>query len=86
MAKAAKAATAKQPAASAKGDGAAVPTKTKGAAAISLKQLAAGLAEGHDLPKRQVEAMMGRCVRRISGAEDAGARHRPDMGRAALCR
>ena len=51
MAKAAKAATAKQPAASAKEDKAAVPTKTKGAAAavngttaaaVSLKQMAAG--------------------------------------------
>ena len=71
MAKAAKAATAKQPAASAKEDKAAVPTKTKGAAAavngttaaaVSLKQMAAGLAESHDLPKRQVEAMLGEFV------------------------
>jgi len=72
-----------KPAAKAKG---AAAEKAPAAAAVSLKQLAAGLAESHDLPKRQVEAMMGRCVRRISGAEDAGARHRPDMGRAALCR
>ena len=72
MAKAAKVATAKQPAASAKEDKAAVPTKTKGVAAISLKQLAAGLAEGHDLPKRQVEAMMGGFVQ--SFAEHLPAR------------
>ena len=46
-----------------------LPVKAKGAAAkapaaaaISLKQLAAGLAESHDLPKRQVEAMLGEFV------------------------
>ena len=33
--------------------------KAPAAAAISLKQLAAGLAESHDMPKRQVEAMLG---------------------------
>src|SRR3954471_17238819 len=32
------------------------------AAAVSLKQLAAGLAENHDLPKRQVEAVLGEFV------------------------
>ena len=32
------------------------------AAAVSLKQMAAGLAESHDLPKRQVEAMLGEFV------------------------
>ena len=44
-------------------------TKAKGAAAkapaataISLKQLAAGLADSHDMPKRQVEAMLGEFV------------------------
>jgi DNA-binding protein HU-beta len=31
-------------------------------AAVSLKQMAAGLAESHDLPKRQVEAMLGEFV------------------------
>src|SRR3954463_9153391 len=77
MAKAAKAETAKQPAASAKGDKAPAPSKAKApakakgtaaavngatAAAVSLKQLAAGLAESHDLPKRQVEAMLGEFV------------------------
>ena len=77
MAKAARAAAAKKPAASAKGDKAPapskakVPAKVKGAAAavtgataaaVSLKQMAAGLAESHDLPKRQVEAMLGEFV------------------------
>ena len=36
--------------------------KAPAAAAISLKQLAAGLAESHDMPKRQVEAMLGEFV------------------------
>ena len=77
MAKAAKAAAAKKPAASARGDKAPapskakVPAKAKGAAAaangttaaaVGLKQLAAGLAESHDMPKRQVEAMLGEFV------------------------
>jgi DNA-binding protein HU-beta len=31
-------------------------------ATISLKQLAAGLADSHDMPKRQVEAMLGELV------------------------
>ena len=46
-----------------------LPVKAKGAAAkapaaaaISLKQLAAGLAESHYMPKRQVEAMLGEFV------------------------
>ena len=81
MAKAAKAATAKQPAASAKEDKAAVPTKTKGAAAISLKQLAAGLAEGHDLPKRQVETMLGEFVQSLAEHLQQGSKIRiPGLG------
>jgi DNA-binding protein HU-beta len=36
--------------------------KAPAAAAISLKQLAAGLAESHAMPKRQVEAMLGEFV------------------------
>ena len=40
----------------------AAPGKTPAAAAVSLKQMAAGLAESHDLPKRQVEAMLGEFV------------------------
>jgi DNA-binding protein HU-beta len=74
MAKAAQAAAAKKPAAPAKGDKAPVPGKAKApakaeggpaaangatAAAVSLKQMAAGLAESHDLPKKQAEAVLG---------------------------
>ena len=71
MAQAAKAATTKKPAAPANEDKAPAPSKAKGAAAaaggttaaaVSLKQLAAGLAESHDLPKRQVETMLGEFV------------------------
>jgi hypothetical protein len=69
MAKAAQAAAAKKPAAPAKGNKAPAPStakvqaKAKGAAAavngataavVSLKQLAAGLAESQDMPKRHV--------------------------------
>ena len=36
--------------------------KTPAAAAVSRKQMAAGLAESHDLPKRQVEVMLGEFV------------------------
>jgi DNA-binding protein HU-beta len=36
--------------------------KSPTVAAVSLKQLAAGLAESHDMPKRQVEAMLGEFV------------------------
>ena len=48
-----------KPAAKPKG---ATAGKTSAVAAVSLKQLAAGLAESHDLPKRQVEAMLGEFV------------------------
>jgi DNA-binding protein HU-beta len=71
MAKTAKAATAKtvkagpakQPAAS-KVPAArkAAPAKATAAATVSLKQMAAGLAESHEMPKRQVEAMLGEFV------------------------
>src|SRR3954451_4233693 len=40
----------------------AAPEKTSATAAVSLKQMAAGLAESHNLPKRQVEAMLGEFV------------------------
>ena len=90
MAKAAKAATAKKPAASAKEDKAPVPTKTKGAAAavngataaaVSLKQMAAGLAEGHDLPKRQVETMLGAFVQSLAEHLQQGTKIRiPGLG------
>ena len=90
MAKAARAVTAKQPAASAKEDKAAVLTKTKGAAAaangataaaVSLKQLAAGLAESHDLPKRQVETMLGEFVQSFAEHLQQGTKIRiPGLG------
>jgi DNA-binding protein HU-beta len=43
---------------------AAAPKTGKAAAlaTISLKQLAAGLADSHEMPKRQVEAMLGELV------------------------
>jgi DNA-binding protein HU-beta len=34
---------------------------------VSLKQLAAGLAESHEMPKRQVEAMLGDLVDTFAG-------------------
>ena len=90
MAKSAKAETAKKPAASAKEDKEAVPTKTKGAAAavngttaaaVSLKQMAAGLAEGHDLPKRQVETMLGAFVQILAEHLQQGSKIRiPGLG------
>ena len=90
MAKAAKAATAKQPAASAKEDKAAVPTKVKSAttaangataAAVSLKQMAAGLAESHDLPKSQVETMLGAFVQSFTEHLQQGTKIRiPGLG------
>ena len=46
----------------AKPKGAAAEKTSAVAAAVSLKQMAAGLAESHDLPKRQVEAMLGEFV------------------------
>ena len=96
MAKAAKAAAAKKPAASAKGDKAPVPGKAKApvrakgpaaavngttAAAVSLKQLAATLAESHDLPKRQVEAMLGEFVQSFAEHLQQGTKIRiPGLG------
>jgi DNA-binding protein HU-beta len=46
----------------AKPEGAAAGKAPAVVAAVSLKQLAAGLADSHDLPKRQVEAMLGKFV------------------------
>ena len=94
MAKAAKAAAAKKPAASAKGDKAPTPSKAKGpnkdaaaavnsatAAAVSLKQMAAGLAESNDLPKRQVEAMLDAFVQRFTEHLQQGTKIRiPGLG------
>jgi DNA-binding protein HU-beta len=96
MAKAAQAAAAKKPAAPAKGDKASAPSKAKApakatgaeaavngatAAAVSLKQLAAGLAESHDLPKRQVEAMLGEFVQSFAEHLQQGTKIRiPGLG------
>ena len=96
MAQAAKPATTKAPAVSAKGDKAPapskakVPAKAKGAAAavngataaaVSLKQMAAGLAESHDLPKRQVEAMLGEFVQSFAEHLQQGTKIRiPSLG------
>jgi DNA-binding protein HU-beta len=96
MAKATKPVAAKKSAASAKGDKAPVvskakaPAKAKGttaatngatAAAVSLKQLAAGLAESHDLPKRQVEAMLGEFVQSFAEHLQQGSKIRiPGLG------
>jgi DNA-binding protein HU-beta len=94
MAKAAQAAAAKKPAASAKAEKAPAPSKAKvpakaaataangaTAAAVSLKQLAAGLAESHDLPKRQVEAMLGAFVQTFTEHLQQGTKIRiPGLG------
>jgi DNA-binding protein HU-beta len=86
MAKAAKTAAAKQPAASAKGDkapakSAATATTDAPAAAVSLKQMAATLAESHDLPKRQVETMLGAFVQSLAEHLQQGTKIRiPGLG------
>ena len=43
---------------------------------VSLKQLAAGLAENHELPKRQVEAMLGELVQTFARHLKKGAKIR----------
>jgi DNA-binding protein HU-beta len=94
MAKAAQAAAAKKPAASAKAEKAPAPSKAKvpakaaataangaTATAVSLKQLAAGLAESHDLPTRQVEAMLGAFVQTFTEHLQQGTKIRiPGLG------
>ena len=45
-------------------------------ATVSLKQLAAGLAETHELPKRQVEAMLGELVQTCTRHLKKGAKIR----------
>jgi DNA-binding protein HU-beta len=46
---------------------AAKPVKLAAGSTVSLKQLAAGLAESHEMPKRQVEAMLGELVDTFTG-------------------
>ena len=45
-------------------------------ATISLKQLAAGLAESHDMPKRQVEAKLGELVQTFTSHLKKGSKIR----------
>ena len=80
MADVAKPAVAKQPAAS-KGDkapakSAAAATTGAPAAAVSLKQMAAGLAEGHDLPNTTVVFLLDASylTRRPLGGVEYGGR------------
>ena len=97
MVKAAKAAPVKKPAVLAKGDKVPTPSKTKAsieakgaaapvngstaAAVVSLKQLAAGLAESQELPKRQVEAMLGEFVQAFAEHLQQGSKIRiPGLG------
>ena len=70
--KSAKAASAKAPAKAPARSAAAkkpAPRRVKLAAGstVSLKQLAAGLAESHEMPKRQVEAILGELVDTFTG-------------------
>ncbi len=58
---ASKAAPARKPAAKA------APVKLAAGSTVSLKQLAAGLAENHEMPKRQVEGMLNELVDTCAG-------------------
>src|SRR5690349_19998026 len=91
MVKSTKTAATKKPAALAKGDKAPapskarVPAKTDGgkadasgatAAAVSVKQMVAGLAESHDLPKRLVETMLDAFVQSFAEHLQQGSKIR----------
>lgn len=65
--KAAAKAPAKSAAAAKKPAAKAAPVKLAAGSTVSLKQLAAGLAENHEMPKRQVEAMLGELVDTCAG-------------------
>ena len=66
--KAAPKAAAKAPArAAAKKPAAKAPVKLAAGSTVSLKQLAAGLAESHEMPKRQVEGMLNDLVDTFTG-------------------
>ena len=66
--KAAPKAAAKAPArAAAKKPAAKAPAKLAAGSTVSLKQLAAGLAENHEMPKRQVEGMLNELVDTCAG-------------------
>ena len=67
-AKAAPKAAAKAPAkAAAKKPAAKAPVKLAAGSTVSLKQLAAGLAESHEMPKKQVEGMLNELVDTFTG-------------------
>src|SRR5215218_4589280 len=66
--KAAPKAAAKAPArAAAKKPASKAPVKLAAGSTVSLKQLAAGLAENHEMPKRQVEGMLNDLVDTFTG-------------------
>ena len=60
-------AAAKAPARAAAKKPAAKPVKLAAGSTVSLKQLAAGLAESHEMPKRQVEGMLNELVDTFAG-------------------
>ena len=65
----------------AKAKGAAAVTEGAAVAVISLKHLAAGLAESHAMPKRQVEAMLGEFVQSFTEHLAKGTKIRiPGLG------
>ncbi len=64
------AAAAKKPAAKAPA------AKLAAGSTVSLKQLAAGLAESHEMPKRQVEAILGELVDTFTGHLKKGVKIR----------
>ncbi len=64
------AAAAKKPAAKA------APAKLAAGSTVSLKQLAAGLAESHEMPKRQVEGMLNELVDTFTGHLTKGVKIR----------
>ena len=67
---ASRAAPAKRPAAKA------APVKLAAGSTVSLKQLAAGLAENHEMPKRQVEGMLNELVDTCAGHLKKGVKIR----------
>jgi len=70
----AKAAAPKKPAAKAPADQA--PAKAAAPAVVSLKQLAASLAESHDMPKKQAETIVGDFVQSLADHLKEGAKIR----------
>lgn len=69
-ARSAKTTAAKKPAAAAKA------IKPGPGVTLSLKQIAAGLAENHDMPKRQVEGMLGEMVQTFTKHLKGGSKIR----------